>query len=161
MNTVLDDNRTLCLPNGERIKLNGRCPRMLLFEVEDLKVASPATVSRCGMLWVPAEALGWLPYVQTWANSRYSHPKVAYPGFVDQVINMFDQHVPSAIKFMRSKCREGVVSVDQNLIASMCAVLAGILLPERLPGLKDTPAFADVFKKNIHVCRLLVNWYQY
>ena len=145
MNTVLDDNRTLCLPNGERIKLNGRCMRML-FEVEDLKVASPATVSRCGMVWVPSEALGWLPFVQTWANSRYSDPKVAYPGFVDQVVNMFDQHLPAAIKFLRTKCREPIASVDQNLIASMCSILSGILLPERSPGLKDA-AFADVFKK--------------
>ncbi len=45
MHAVLDHNRTLCPPNGQRIKLNCRCMRML-FEVEHLKVASPATVSR-------------------------------------------------------------------------------------------------------------------
>eukprot|EP00955_Chlamydomonas_euryale_P064842 359090-Chlamydomonas_euryale.AAC.1 len=45
MNTVLDDNCTLCLPNGERIKLNPTTMRML-FEVQDLAVASPAT--KCG-----------------------------------------------------------------------------------------------------------------
>ena len=50
-NTVLDDNRTLCLPNGERVKLNGETMRCL-FEVEDLQEASPATVSRCGMVWI-------------------------------------------------------------------------------------------------------------
>lgn len=65
MNTVLDDNCTLCLPNGERIKLNPNTMRML-FEVQDLSVASPATVSRCGMVYVPAEELGWRPFVQTW-----------------------------------------------------------------------------------------------
>jgi len=42
---VLDDNRMLCLPNGERIKLDESRLRMM-FEAEDLLHASPATVSR-------------------------------------------------------------------------------------------------------------------
>ena len=60
---VLDDTRTLCLPNAERIKLDGRTMRML-FEVGDLAQASPATVSRCGMVYVAPQALGWRPSVK-------------------------------------------------------------------------------------------------
>lgn len=40
----------LCLPDGKRIKLPNSF--LMLFEVENLNVASPATVSRCGMVYI-------------------------------------------------------------------------------------------------------------
>lgn len=64
MNSVLDDSKLLCLGNGERIKLK---PEMrILFEVMNLSQASPATVSRCGMVYIDEDAVGWEAYVDTW-----------------------------------------------------------------------------------------------
>jgi len=67
MNTVLDDNMTLCLVNGERIKLN--LNMRILFEVQDLSQASPATVSRCGMVYLTPSDLSWRPYFSSWKEN--------------------------------------------------------------------------------------------
>jgi dynein heavy chain len=65
MNSVMDDNKLLTLTNGERIRLEKHCA--MLFEVFDLQYASPATVSRCGMLYVDDKNLGPGPFfVKSW-----------------------------------------------------------------------------------------------
>jgi len=55
LNSVLDDNKLLTLPNGERLSLPPNV--RIMFEVEDLKFATLATVSRCGMIWFSEDVL--------------------------------------------------------------------------------------------------------
>ncbi len=55
LNSLLDDNKLLTLPNGERLALPNNV--RVMFEVQDLRYATPATVSRCGMVWFSEETL--------------------------------------------------------------------------------------------------------
>ena len=41
----------------------------MMFEVEDLSQASPATVSRCGMVFLETKQLGWLALIKTFVQS--------------------------------------------------------------------------------------------
>lgn len=49
LNSVLDDNKLFTLPHGDRLSIPSNV--RIMFEVENLKHATLATVSRCGMVW--------------------------------------------------------------------------------------------------------------
>jgi len=68
LNTVLDDNKILTLANNERIPMSDMTK--MVFEVENLNNASPATVSRCGIIFVSPTDLFWRPLIRTWSRDR-------------------------------------------------------------------------------------------
>ena len=72
LNSVLDDSKLLTLNNGDRISLTPQV--RLLFEVEDLAVASPATVSRAGMIYIDIDEIGHKPYLEIWIRKQQSKP---------------------------------------------------------------------------------------
>ncbi len=64
----MDDNKILTLANGERIPMTENCK--LVFEVENLNNASPATVSRCGIVYISSTDLGYEPVLKSWVVCR-------------------------------------------------------------------------------------------
>lgn len=98
MNTVLDDNMTLCLANGERIKL--KWTMRMLFEVQDLAVASPATVSRCGMVYMTPSELGWQPYLKTWLNSFCS--QILNAEAIQFLQELFETYIDDALNKLKA-----------------------------------------------------------
>ena len=89
----MDDNKLLTLANGERIRLQDYCS--LLFEVGDLKYASPATVSRCGMVYVDPANLGPSPVWKRWLNRNFidrtdekDQLDLLYNRYVDNIFNL-------------------------------------------------------------------------
>lgn len=64
----MDDNRILTLANNDRIRLLNHCK--MLFEVMDLQYASPATISRCGMVYVDDKDLGYAPFYERWVQEK-------------------------------------------------------------------------------------------
>ena len=117
MNTVLDDNKMLCLSSGEIIKLSEGMTMM--FEVENLRAASPATVSRCGMVYIEPIVLGWEVQVQTFIQKL--------PSFMYKYAGDFEglllQLLHPAIEFARKKCTLPVPVTPNELAFTTLQIL--------------------------------------
>lgn len=67
MNSVMDDNKILTLANNERIPLKAHM--RMIFEIRDLRFASPATVSRAGILYISDDSgYQWEAYTNSWLD---------------------------------------------------------------------------------------------
>ncbi|XP_076985169.1 dynein axonemal heavy chain 1 isoform X1 [Tamandua tetradactyla] len=117
MNTVLDDNKKLCLSSGEIIKLTEAMTMM--FEVQDLAVASPATVSRCGMVYLEPSILGLMPFVECWLRNLPTLLK----HYEEQLKALFVSFLEEAIAFVRHSVKEVITSTNSNLTTSLLKLL--------------------------------------
>ncbi|KAL2914266.1 hypothetical protein HK105_206212 [Polyrhizophydium stewartii] len=81
LNSVLDDNRLLTMPNGERIQFGPNIN--FVFETHNLKFASPATVSRMGMIYLSDETLDVKVLVKGWLSKQPEKLQAALGGWID------------------------------------------------------------------------------
>ncbi|XP_049884905.1 dynein axonemal heavy chain 6 [Pectinophora gossypiella] len=123
MNTVLDDNKMLCLSNSERIKLTPYVH--MVFEVADLAQASPATVSRCGMVYIDPGDLGYLPFVRSWLDEGVEKNLFNQENseFLYELFGM--THV--AVDYVNEHCGVGIKQVDISKINALCFLLGALL----------------------------------
>ena len=118
MNTVLDDNKKLCLLSGEIITLS---PEMtMMFEPEDLEVASPATVSRCGMIYMEPHSLGYDCILDVWFGKL---PPRLLPNTKVQLRTLSDTWLALGIAILRRSCTEPMESMDNALVNSLLRIL--------------------------------------
>nr|XP_039247972.1 dynein heavy chain 6, axonemal-like [Styela clava] len=119
LNTVLDDTKTLCLANGERIPMSDGI--RLLFEVDDLSQASPATISRCAMVYLDPVDLGWRPYVTSWL----SHLPKGFPQYGKKhLLSMFELSVDAGLQLVKRRRKLQHLPVPStSLISSLCKLL--------------------------------------
>ena len=124
MNSVLDDSQTLCLANGERIKLKSHVK--VFFEVEDLSKASLATVSRLGVIYFGPTELGWRPYAHFWMK-KYFKDESVLPNELQNYLNqLFEGKVDDVIDNMEDLYNTGCCFMKptiSSMIRSLCQLL--------------------------------------
>ncbi|XP_051791984.1 LOW QUALITY PROTEIN: dynein axonemal heavy chain 11 [Erpetoichthys calabaricus] len=129
LNTVMDDNKVLTLASNERIPLT---PTMrLVFEISHLRTATPATVSRAGILYVNPQDLGWNPYVASWIDTRSQQSEKA------NLTILFDKYVPPCLEQLRCNFKTITPIPESSMVQTLCFLLDCLLTPENVPS--DSP----------------------
>jgi dynein heavy chain len=124
MNSVMDDNKMLTLASNERIPLK---PHMrLIFEIRDLRFATPATVSRAGILYISDDdGKQWQSLIASWLlRKECSEEQKA------KMENCFKSYVKATLRWLKINVSPVVRLPDMNFVSTLLFMLDGTLSAE-------------------------------
>ena len=129
MNSVMDDNKMLTLASNERIPLK---PHMrMIFEIRDLKYATPATVSRAGILYISTDdGTQWRSLIQSWLEELQPPVDEKWPNIEEikeKLQDCFSRYVADTLKWLAKNVNPIVSLEDLNFVQTLLFMLEVIL----------------------------------
>ncbi|XP_066590394.1 dynein axonemal heavy chain 5 [Prorops nasuta] len=121
LNSVLDDNKTLTLANGDRLSMSPECK--IIFEPHNIDNASPATVSRNGMVYMSSSGLDWNPVVTAWLKGRSPAEREVFE-------RCFEDSFAKVYGWSSQTLRMAIDVLQCNVVRQMLCLLEGLVPTE-------------------------------
>ena len=158
LNTLMDDNKLLTLVSNERIALTAQM--RLIFEISHLKCATPATVSRAGVLFLNTQDLGWTPYTTSWIERRLANSTL-YQAIIDEgklssarVLHaertyftcLMDKYVTCSLNAVHDRFPPVVAMTQSCYLKMLCSLLDCLLTAETTTALHQSDNAAQMLE---------------
>ena len=99
----------------------------MLFEIRDLRFASPATVSRAGILYISDDSgYQWQSYVKSWLARMIKSGEITEQ-IKSDLDKLFDKYIKGTLHYIKKSVKLLLNVAPISMIISLCKILANLL----------------------------------